>query len=62
VRTMLRFPAAKNILVPHFEHRALFRAAVAPPPDDGEAFIEKIEVSLIKGAEGMPQREKQAAE
>jgi hypothetical protein len=31
------------------------------PPDDGEPFIEKIEVSLIKGAE-IPQREKQAAE
>jgi hypothetical protein len=34
----------------------------APPPDDGEPFIEKIEVRLIKGAEDIPQREKQAAE
>lgn len=34
----------------------------SPPPDDGEPFIEKIEVSLIKGAEAIPQREKQAAE
>ena len=32
------------------------------PPDDGEPFIEKIEVRLIKGAEDIPQREKQAAE
>jgi len=32
------------------------------PPDDSEPFIEKIEVSLIKGAEGIPYREKQAAE
>lgn len=30
----------------------------SPPPDDSEPFIEQIEVSLIKGAESIPQREK----
>ena len=46
------FLQRKNILVPHLEHRTLFRAAVAPPPpDDDQPFIERIEVALIKGAE-----------